>query len=694
MPSVHPKRRRLHRRSKASPFGLLFLSATLSSFAQTSSPAATSQPAVDSGSIPAGVAAPAAPSPLTRSVADPDLSPKAMRDAEFAYLRGARALDHQDLRTAEREFHHATELNPRNRDYALALAVLREHRLTDLVQRAATEGRLGHTAQAETLLLEARTLDPQNAVVRQHFEADGNLLPFPAIPLSPQDQLQGQEQTQAQRKRAADARSLAGPVEVTPAPGRRTFHVRGGPQEVLRALCSAFNLRAEFDSSVTSGELIRFDLEDVTYPEASRVAQSLTHTFLVPLEPKAAFFSKDTPENRAQFEPLIEETLLMPGTTPEVLAEYANLARNVFNLRVVNAVTSSGGLVLRGTEETLQRVNATFDDLIDGEADVLVDLTLYEIDSSHIRNLGAATPSSIGVFPVAAEAQSLITANQSLINAAIASNQIVLTGNPYTDALTELGLLLASGVVSSSQFSNLLGVFGHYAGLPLAGVFLGSATTVNASLNSTDIRILDRVQLRAGNGQNASFRAGTRYPIETGIYSSGAASALPANLAGLNINGTSVSSLLSQYLGSGASASVPQVQFEDLGLTLKATPQILRSEEVSLKLDLKVEALGSGTINTLPVLNSRALTSQVTIPAGQTALIASLVDKSELRSVAGLPFLTELPGFGGTDKNVEVDKTELLITLTPHVVRKRRLEVASRRLLLPANGPQSQGTSE
>ena len=269
----------------------------------------------------------------------------------------------------------------------------------------------------------------------------------------------------------------------------------------------------------------------------------------------------------------------------------------------------------------------------------------------------------------------------------------MLTGNPYTDALTELGLLLASGVVSASQFSNLLGVFGHYAGLPLAGVFLGSATTVNASLNSTDIRILDRVQLRAGNGQDASFRAGTRYPIETGIYSSGGASSLPAGLAGLNINGTSVSSLLSQYLGS-TSASVPQIQFEDLGLTLKATPQVLRSEEVALKLDLKVEALGSGSINTLPVLNSRALTSQITIPAGQTALLASLVNKTELRSVAGLPFLSELPGFQGTDKNVEVDKTELLITLTPHVVRKRRMEVASRRLLLPATGLQSQGTSE
>ena len=634
-----------------------------------------SSPANAPGSVPAGVAAPAAPA-AARKTSNPTQGPsaRAVREAEDAFIRGARALDRKDLAAAEREFAHATELNPLKRDYALALAVTREHRLTDLVQRAARAEKLGRTAEAADLLAQAHAIDPDNAVVKQHFEPDGSLLPF-NLAATPEDPISAM--------RAADARTVGGGVEVKAAPGVHSVHARGNAGEILAALCTAFGLKAQLDPSVSVGQALRFDLEDADFSQASRVALNLTHTFAVPLQPGVLFFAKDTPENRAQFQPLVEETLFIPGASAESLTDYANLARNVFNLRVVSAVGSASGIVLRGDQDTLDRVNATFADLLDGGADVLLELTLYEVDKSHTRSLGASTPSSVGVFPVAATAENLINQNQSLISAAIAANQLVLTGNPYTDAIAELGLLLASGVVSSSEFSNLLGVFGHYGGLPLAGVFLGSTTTFNAMLTSSEVRLLDTVQLRAGNGQDASFRAGTRYPIETGIYSSsGVSSSLAAAAGSATINGVSVASLLSQY-GGASSVAVPQIQYEDLGLTLKATPQVLRSDAVTMKLDFKLEALGSGTINTLPILNNRTLTSQVTIPAGQTALLASVVTRSEQRSIAGLPFLSELPGFQGTEKTTEVDTTELLITLTPHVVRNRRVEVASRRLLMP-----------
>ncbi|MGI4830337.1 MAG: hypothetical protein ACRYFU_19375 [Janthinobacterium lividum] len=659
------------------PFALsmaVFFCAPVAALAQTAVPSATAP-----ASIPAGADSPVPLPPASPILAQPDISPKEKHEAEDAFLQGARALDHKNLLTAEQQFTRASKLNPQNRDYALALAVTREHRLTELVQQAAVAQKRGHVVEAEGLLTQARAIDPENAVVRQHFQPDGNVLPFGAPELPSENPVRAM--------RAANSRSIGGPIELTPRTVPQSIHARGGTQEILRAVCNAYGLKAEFDSTVTGGQSVRLDLENASFEQASRVAQSLTHTFLVPLQPGVAFFAKDTPDDRAQYQPLVEETLFMPGMSADSMTEYANMARNIFDLKVVNAVGSSSGLVIRGDQGTVDRVNATFADLLDGGADVLLELNLYEIDTSHIVSLGAATPSSVGVFPVAAEAESLISANQSLISAAIASGQLVLTSNPYTNAIEELGLLLASGTVSSAQFSNLLGVFGSYAGLPLAGVFLGSTTTFSAMLTSSDVRILDTVQLRAGNGQDASFRAGTRYPIETGIYSSGVSSSLTSAVAGLSIGGTSVSSLLSQYLGS-TSASVPQIQFEDLGLTLKATPQVLRSNDVSLKLDFKIEALGSGTINTLPILNNRSLTSQVTIPAGQTALLASIVNRTELRSIDGLPFLSELPGFQGTEKNKEVDTTELLITLTPHVVRNRKMEIASRRLLMPPAGVQ------
>ena len=631
-----------------------------------------------SATNPAGTESPV-PAPARRTQVDGDLPAKQIREAEDAYLKGARALEHKDLVEAESNFGRAAKLNPRNRDYAIALDVTREHRLTDLVQRAAKARVLGQTSEADRYLLQAREIDPQNPVVLQHFSPDGNIAasPFSVGETSP-----------GVAGRAHDAAELASPVKLIPAVGRQSFHVHASAQDLLRQVCQAFGIRATVPESVNSGPILRLDVDDADFAQVLRTVQTLTHTFSVPVQPKELLFSLDTPEHRAQYLPLVEETLYMPGTSEKDLTEYANLARNVFNLRVVNAVTSSGSLVLRGDEDTLLHVNATFSDLIDSGADVLLDLTLYEVDKSRINNVGVQLPSSIGVFPVAATAQNLINTNQSLISEAIANNLITLTGNAYTDALTELEFLLASGTVSSSQFTNLLGVFGHYGGLPLAGVFLGSTTTLNGSLTSSDVRVLDALQLRIGDKKDGEFRAGTRYPIETGIYSSSLPSNLSSAVAGLSINGTSVSSLLSQYAGA-ATTAVPQIQYEDLGLTLKATPEVLRTGEVSVKLDFKVEALGSGSINSLPILNSRQLTSVVTVPRGQTAMLASEVSLSELRAISGLPFLSEIPGFESTNKSTEKDTTELLILLTPHIVRNRNMQVTSRRLLLANGGNQA-----
>jgi general secretion pathway protein D len=194
------------------------------------------------------------------------------------------------------------------------------------------------------------------------------------------------------------------------------------------------------------------------------------------------------------------------------------------------------------------------------------------------------------------------------------------------------------------------------------------------------VHSLDDVQLRLSDNQSGSFRSGTRYPIVTSTYSSGVSSSLSSALSGISVNGTSAAALLAQ-LTSSQSATVPQVQYEDLGLTLKATPTTLKSGQVHVKLDMKIESLGGATLNSIPVLNNRTLTSDVTIPADGTVLLGSVVTRSELHAIDGIPGLSEIPGFQGTEKSAETDTAELLITITPRIVRKRSSIVASRRLV-------------
>jgi len=635
---------------------------------------ATAQSAADTpASVPAGIEQPALPKPQAPSVAlQPTIPAKQAREAEDAYLQGAKEVDRKDLDAAEKSFVKATQLNPNNRDYALALIVTREHRLTELVHQAAMQRELGNNQRAEALLEEARKLDPENAVIAQHFGAS-------AVPVGselPSDN--------------PIANSLGGPVKFEPKPGKQDVHLRGAASEVLRELYSQFGISASMDSSVQSTSPLKLDLEAVTFDQAARIAGQMTKTFAIPVQPHTALIAEDTDENRKRLKPQVEETLYMPGLQENQMTEMANLARAVFDLQSVTASPATDTIVLRGDPDNLKILNATYDGLLTGESDVMLDIKLYEVDRTNTRNIGFQLPSSIGIFSIAQEAQQLVTANQSLVNQAIASGVIKPTGNALADLLTEAAFLIGTGAASAAQFGNFIGTVGN--GIALSGVYISSGATINLLLNSSDIRMLDALQVRAGTNQDATFRAGTRYPIMTSQYTYGVQGSVASSIAGLNINGTSVGSLLQQYLGNNQ-VSVPQIQYEDLGITLKATPVILRAGTVQVKLDLKVESLGAGSLNNIPVLNSRQLTSIATIPAGQTALLASEVSSSEMKSVQGLPGLSELPGFQSTtNTNKTVSTGELLITITPHIVRERGLRIASRPLLLPFNPNPSTST--
>jgi Flp pilus assembly secretin CpaC len=330
---------------------------------------------------------------------------------------------------------------------------------------------------------------------------------------------------------------------------------------------------------------------------------------------------------------------------------------------------------VRAPEDTLTAVNLTLAELIDGGAEVVLDLRLYTVDLTRQRNIGVQLPQQIGVYNVESEATNLVQANQSLVQQAISQGLIPANASNITIALA----LISSGLVQSTLLSNTIGFFG--GGLTATGITTNTSTTLNLALNSSDTRALDNVQLRVSDRQSGTFRSGTRYPITTSTYTSGI-SGSAASLAGTTINGVSATSLLNQFGSSSGSVTIPQIQYEDLGLTLKATPSVQRSGLVRLKLDLKIEALAGSSINNIPILANRQYTSDVTVGDGETTLIASSLSRSESAAVSGIPGLSELPGFqtASSTNATETDSSELILLITPHIVRHRSNEIAGPRI--------------
>jgi type II secretory pathway component GspD/PulD (secretin) len=155
-----------------------------------------------------------------------------------------------------------------------------------------------------------------------------------------------------------------------------------------------------------------------------------------------------------------------------------------------------------------------------------------------------------------------------------------------------------------------------------------------------------------------------RYPIETSSYSS---TALPA------VSGVVTSALQSQ--------TVPQIQYEDLGLIFKATPKIMRSDDVALTLDLKIESLEGSSLNDIPILDSQQFTGVLTLRAGETAVLLSDLTRQESRALNGLPGVSDIPGLQDVSDVVrDQNVARLLILVTPAVVRDPRYILRGPRL--------------
>jgi hypothetical protein len=592
---------------------------------------------------PAAAAA-SAPDSAEIKVAKPARNSDRRRAAKL-YVAASKLFVNEQFEEAMQGYEEAAKLDPGNKDYPLAANVARSHAVTALVQAAAKDRLRGDPAAARAALAHALELDPKNAQVNEHLYELGD------------DALLGQPRPTYEQ----GAETAGAPEELEPVAGIHSFHLHTDMRQIVQLVFKSYGIDATVDQSVRDIPA-RFDVDSVGFEAAVRALELLTTTFFVPLDAHRVLVARDTHEDREEFARAAVETVYLSGLSSTELTDVANLAKNVFEVERAVAEPTAGTITLRAPEKTLKAFNATMSQLLDGRSQVLLEVRMIQLVHNSERNTGVQAPQTMSAYNLYSEEQSIFNANKSLIQQIISSG-LAAPG----DTLAILGILVASGQVSSSLFSNGVALFG--GGLTASALAPG-AISANLNLNSSDSRELDQLQLRLGDGEAATIKSGTKYPIQTSSFSSLGASV--PNIPGLTGAGSSSSltSLLASYGGGGGVPNVPQVEYQDLGLTLKATPKVMRNDEVALTIDLKVDALAGSSVNGNPILNNRAWTGVVTVKQGEAVVVVSQLDKSESRAISGTPGISEIPGMNDlTGKDNQKDYASLLIVFTPHVIR-------------------------
>ena len=514
----------------------------------------------------------------------------------------------------------AQELMPGNVEFMTMGEMLRQQIVGEHMEAGNHLAAAGDSAGAAQRFRMALSIDPQNSYAAQRLRD-----------VEPPD-------GDAEHKHVLQLLASVDQINLEPAPGRKNFHFQGDTRQLYSQIGAAFGVFMEFDSNLTS-RVIRFDLDNVDFYTATELAGKMTKSFWSPISNNTAMVASDTPETRKQYERMALRTFYVGNVSAQTdLNDLVNVMRTIFDIKLVSIQPGQNTITVRAPREQVEAAASMLDNLMDAKPEISLEVTEYEIDTDRTRDMGLNLPTSFQVFNIPSEIRRVLGSDaQSVID------QINKTGTIDPSKISPTALANLAG-------SPLLGPFLIFGkGNGLTGI---TAPPISAKLamNSSVATNLEAMTLRTIDGEAATFRVGTRFPIVNSTFSNVAVSTR----------------------GQVQVGNTPQFTYEDLGITLKATPHYHSNGDITLAMDLKVQGLGTLQINSIPDITSRSYVGTITVHDGDQSVIMGLISEQELRSMQGFPILSSLPGL----KNVlsvnskEHIHNELLIVITPHVVRK------------------------
>ena len=176
---------------------------------------------------------------------------------------------------------------------------------------------------------------------------------------------------------------------------------------------------------------------------------------------------------------------------------------------------------------------------------------------------------------------------------------------------------------------------------------------LKAAAKDTNLNIVSAPHILTSDNEEAEIRIGNNIPIITSRVNSAT-----GNVGGL--------------------ASSVNVERQDIGVTLRVTPQISEGNTLRLKIFQELTQIneslqsGVGTADEVGVaLFNRKIENTVVVKDGETVVVGGLISDRWRDDEFKVPFLGDIPGLGWAFKTntKELQKINLLVFLTPHIIR-------------------------
>ncbi len=537
------------------------------------------------------------------------------------YDQGKKAEAVNDYDSAVVYYDRALKADPLNTEYKLKLTRMRFEAGQYHVQQGEKLKDMGNLQMALAEFQKALMIDSASPIAQQEIQRTMEALAAKGA---------AEKAPSAPAPSNEEPKVMSGPPQLKPL-SRAPINLKmtNDARVIYDTVAKLAGLTVVFDPDFTSRR-IAAELTDVTLEQALDIVSLESKAFWKPITNDIIFVAPDQAQKRRDYEEEVVRTIYLKNTIlPQDLTEIVNGLRQLLDLRRIQQFNAQNAIIVRDTPDKVMLAEKIVNDIDKPKPEVVIQFSVLQARRDRLRDLGINPGTSV-------------SATFTPPGTTTTTNNNNNTNNGTTTSNTTAGLPL-------NQIRSV-GTGDYSITLPSA--------TATALLTDSQTKIIDDPQVRMVDGQDAKLRIGDRVPVATGSFQAG------VGVGATGVGGSIVNPLVNT-----------QFQYLDVGVIVDVTPRIhVDDREVSLKLSIEVSSVTGqqniGGINQ-PVISTRKIEHDVRLQDGEVNILGGLVERTNTRSINGWPGFSQIPflRYFTSQENVENEEQEVLIVVTPHIVR-------------------------
>ena len=327
------------------------------------------------------------------------------------------------------------------------------------------------------------------------------------------------------------------------------------------------------------------------------------------IDERTVIIVPDNVQKRMQYELNAIKTFYLSNIdASDVQMRLTQMVKTMYKVPAIQVDKNLNSVTIRDTPQAVALAEKLLRAWDKAKGEVLVDIEIMEVNRMRLNKLGIDLSSgALGI----------------LLNPADGS----ITDDGYFRLKNSLGERFNFGDLANYQIT-----------VPTAVArFIGA---------DSDTKIIAQPKIRGLSGEKMEYIVGQKVPI------------VNAQFAAIAAGGLQTQPIVNYTL-------------TDIGITIKMTPRIHTEGEVTLEIELTVSSIAGEGIAGIPIIANREVKNTVRLKDGETNLLAGLLRDEERKSGAGITGLKDLPLLGNlfSTKQKTIEQTDVILTITPHIIR-------------------------